>query len=61
MSQWILRVDGKVIARQTARPLTQDELSYPLEQARRQSFDVAISRKLGDSMKLPKKSEDPEE
>ena len=60
MSQWILRVDGRVIARQTARPLTQDELSNPLEQARRRAFDLAIARKLGDSIRLPDESEDPE-
>ena len=61
MSQWILRVDGRVIARQTARPLTPEELNNPLEQARRKAFDIAITRRLGDSINLPKEQDQPEE
>ena len=30
MCQWILRVDGRVIARQTLRPLKTEEISNPL-------------------------------
>ena len=61
MAVWILRVDGRVIARQTARPLTRDELNSPLEKARRTAFDIAIKRKLGDSIHLPEKEDEPED
>ena len=57
MAQWILRVDGRVLSRQTVRPLTADEIKNPLEQARRKAFDAAIKRKLGDSITLPEKPE----
>ena len=60
MSQWILRVDGRILSRQTVRQLTNEELWSPLEIARRKAFDAAIKRKLGDSNTIPKKQE-PEE
>ena len=60
MSQWILRVDGRILSRQTVRQLTNEELWSPLEIARRKAFDAAIKQKLGDSMTIPKKQE-PEE
>ena len=61
MSVWILRVDGRIIARQTARPLTSEEWKSPLENARRQAFDMAIKKKLGDSIQLPTKESEPDE
>ena len=42
MAMWILRVDGQIIARQTARPLTDEELNSPLEKARRKVFDIEV-------------------
>ena len=59
MSQWILRVDGIVIPRQTVRPLTQSELDSPVEKTKRKAFDEAISRKLGNSWSKPPKDLDP--
>ena len=53
MSQWILRVDGRIIARQTVRPLTPDEYSSKIEQTKRQAFDENIRRTLGDSWSKP--------
>ena len=53
MSQWILRVDGRVISRQTVRPLTEEEIRSPMEVARRKAFNEAIVRKLGDSITIP--------
>lgn len=57
MAQWILRVDGRIISRQTVRPLTEEEINSPMEKARRQAFDEAITKKLGDSMSVPSKNE----
>ena len=53
MAQWILRVDGSVISRQTARPLKNEEVNSHLEKAHRSAFDLAIQRKLGASNRLP--------
>lgn len=61
MAVWIIRVDGRIISRQTARPLTDDEVNSPLEIARRKAFDEAIKRKLGDSIHLPEKSNEASE
>ena len=60
MSQWILIVDGRILSRQTVRPLTNKELWSPLELARRKAFDAAIKRKLGGSITITK-SQEPEE
>ena len=58
MAQWILRVDGSVISRQTARPLTEEETNDHMEVSRRKAFDLSISRKLGDSITLPPEERD---
>ena len=60
MSQWILRVDGRIHSQQTVRPLTHEELWSPLEIARRKAFDAAIKQKLGDSITIPEKRESEE-
>ena len=57
MSQWILRVDGRVHLRQTVRPLTNEELWSLLEIARRKAFDATIKRKLGDAMTILERRE----
>lgn len=57
MAQWILRVDGRIISRQTVRPLTKEEWLSPMEIARRKAFDAAIVRKLGDSLTVPEKND----
>ena len=53
MSQWILRADGVILARQTCRPLTNDELMSDTEKNKREAFDRNISSILGDSMTIP--------
>ena len=58
MAVWILQVDGRIISRQTARPLTLDGLNSPLEDARRKAFDIAIKRKLEDAIQLPEEEEE---
>ena len=39
MTQWILRADGKVLPRQTCRPLTAEELGSDTEKVKRDAFD----------------------
>ena len=40
MLQWILCLDGQIIAHQTARPLMADELNSPFEAARCKAFFI---------------------
>ena len=61
MALWILIVNGRVISCQTARPLTKNEFGSQIEIARRQAFDIAIERKLGTSIELPKDDDEPSE
>ena len=55
MANWILTQSGKVIPRRTIRRLTKDEISASneVEAHKRASFTADITRKLGDSIKLP--------
>ena len=50
MAQWVMRIDGRVFPRRTLRSLTDIELQSPIEQKKRDTFDAAIQRILGDSM-----------
>jgi hypothetical protein len=59
MTQWILRVDGKPVTRSTVRPLSNEEELSPVVRAKKQAFDNAIRRKLGDSMTPPPKPIEP--
>ena len=58
MCQWILRVDGLIVPRHTARHLTSAELINQNEIAKRRAFDLAITRKLGTSMSPPPDTND---
>ena len=58
MCQWILRVDGLIVPRHTARPLTSAELINQNKIAKRRAFDLAITRKLGTSMSPPPDTND---
>lgn len=58
MCQWILRVDGKVVPRHTCRPLTLEEELSNTESSKRAAFDLAITRKLGDSIVIPESRDD---
>ena len=50
MAQWVLKINGKVVPRRTCRSLNEEELISPTEENKRQTFDSAIKRKLGDSL-----------
>ena len=50
MSQWVLKDNGKVIARQTVVPLTTAEIHNPIELTKRQLFDRLIERRWGRSL-----------
>jgi len=61
MSQWILKSNGRIVARRTCRPLTNEEWHSEVEKRKRNLFDEAIRSKLGTSIKLPIKLPQPEE
>jgi hypothetical protein len=46
----ILKKNGCVIYRKSARPLTPDEIQSPTEKKEREEFDIAIEKKVGASM-----------
>ena len=54
MSQWILKGNGNVVARRSARPLHTAELHSPIEVKKRKVFDELIERRLGTSINPPK-------
>ena len=49
MAQWVLKSNGQVVPRRSARPLHDDELITETEKAKRELFDKLIERKLGGS------------
>ena len=53
MSQWILRADGEIFPRHTARPLTDDEIDSPIEENKRKAFNESVTRRLGNSLVPP--------
>ena len=55
MCQWVLKNNGQVVARRSCWPLSPDELHSPVEQRKRDIFDVLIGEKFGDSINPPKK------
>ena len=61
MAQWILKCNGQVIPRRTARPLTEEEIHSPIEKRKRNVFDNAIRHTLGDSINPPSAEPPPEE
>jgi hypothetical protein len=50
MSRKVLKINGEVMFRVSARGLTLDEIQSPDEQKRRQELDEAIKMKLGKGM-----------
>ena len=58
MCQWILQSNGKVIPRCTLQPLNTAELHSPSEQLKQVTFDTSIRQRLGDSLSMPKPSEE---
>jgi hypothetical protein len=61
MAQWVLKSNGRVVARRTCRPLTNEEWHSEVEKRKRNIFDEVIKHKLGTSIKLPAKYPQPEE
>ena len=53
MAQWMLKINGQIVPRRTARPLTDEELASPVEQRKRDIFDKAIRDQMGTSMFQP--------
>ena len=53
MAQNILTVHGTVVPRRSLRRLTQQEWASEAEKTKRQEFTLAITSKLGNSIKLP--------
>jgi hypothetical protein len=51
MAQWILKANGRVVPRRTARPLAVAELHSEVEKKKRKVFDGLIERRWGTSMK----------
>ncbi len=47
MAQWVLKASGRVVPRQSLRPLTVAELHSPVEVQERQGFDELIERRWG--------------
>ena len=45
MSQWILKVNGRVVPRRSLRPLKVDEIHSPVEIKKREVFDELIKRR----------------
>jgi hypothetical protein len=44
MAQWILKANGKVVRRRTARPLNTDEINSEKEAEKRTIFDECIKK-----------------
>ena len=55
MSQWILKDNGQIVPRRTARKLMPEEMNNPVEDRKREIFDNMIREKLGDSLSPPPK------
>ena len=48
MAQWVLKANGQVLPRRTARPLKFEEKHDPVETNKRSIFDVLIETICGD-------------
>ena len=54
MAQWVLKHNGRVVPRRTARPLNNAELCSEVEIRKSKFFDALIEGKLGTTMIPPK-------
>ena len=54
MCQWVLKPNGKVVARRSVRPLQTAEIHSPVEIKKRKTFDELIERRWGSSITPPK-------
>ena len=59
MTQWILKINRKVLTRRSLRKLHPDEMSKETDIAKRSSFDVAIKMICGDYFTVPEKEFEP--
>ena len=53
MAQWVLKADGKVVPRRTARPLKFEEKHDPVEKKKRSIFGAFVERRWGTAMNPP--------
>jgi hypothetical protein len=60
MTRKILKQNGSVMYRSSARYLAQDEIQSPTEQKERQDFDIAIEEKFGPDMNKDDFQDDPD-
>jgi hypothetical protein len=56
----ILKKNGSVMYKSSARPLTQDEIQSPTEKKEREEFDIAVEKKFGPSMSKSDFKDDPD-
>lgn len=54
MSQWVLKGNGKIVARRSVRQLNESELHSPIIKKKQDVFDAAIEEKHGKSLTTPK-------
>ena len=53
MAQWVLKANGNVVPRRTARPLTVAETHSTMELKKRGTFDALVEKRWGTSMSPP--------
>ena len=61
MAQWVLKANGNVVPRHTARPLTVTETHSTMELKKRGTFDALVEKRWGTSMSPPPVPKDDDE
>ena len=61
MAQWILKVNGRVVSRRSARPICTDDIYNINEEKKRKVFDELIELCWGSSLNFPMNSTKTEE
>jgi hypothetical protein len=60
MMRKILKQNGSVMYISSVRPLTQDEIQYPIERKEREEFGIAVENKCGPDMNKDDFQDDPD-
>jgi hypothetical protein len=60
MMRKILKQNGSVMYISSVRPLTQDEIQYPIERKEREEFGIAVENKGGPDMNKDDFQDDPD-
>ena len=58
MAQWVLKATGRVVPRQSLRPLTTAEKHSTVDHKKHDVFDALIERRMGTSINPPPTTED---